>query len=89
MQVMAPQWIVAMCAGVTLLILWTTTIIGAAIWLMGKLNLLKAEILTDFQTKHDENTRRVNAMEALVMRHDIMLEPEFNGTGRTGRSAKQ
>lgn len=86
---MDPQWIVAICAGVTLLILWTSTIVGAAIWLMGKLNLIKAEILKDFQSKHDENTRRVNAMEALVMRHDIILEPEFNGTGKVSRSAKQ
>lgn len=86
---MDPQWIVAICAGVTLLILWTSTIVGAAIWLMGKLNLIKAEILKDFQAKHDENTRRVNAMEALVMRHDIILEPEFNGTGKASRSAKQ
>jgi hypothetical protein len=86
---MDPQWIVAICAGVTLLILWSTTIIGAAIWLMGKLKEIKEEILADFQTKHNENALKVAALETLVIRHDTILDPEFNGTGRTSRSIKQ
>jgi len=84
---MDPQWIIAICAGITLLILWTSTVIGAAIWLMGKLNELKAEILADFRLKHDENAEKVEALRTLVMRHDILLEPEFNGTGLRRRSA--
>jgi len=79
---MDPEWIVAICAGVTLLILWTTTIIGGAVWLMGKLKELKEEILADFDLKHKANEQTVKAIEALVMRHDIQLNPEFNGSGK-------
>jgi hypothetical protein len=82
-----PQWIIAICAGTTLLILWTSTVIAAAIWLMGKLNEMKAEILADFKQKHDENTKTVEALRTLVMRHDILLDPEFNGSGLRRRSA--
>jgi hypothetical protein len=38
---MMAQWIMVIFAGVTLLILWTSTIIGAAIWLVGQLKELK------------------------------------------------
>lgn len=83
------QWIMAAFAGITLLILWTSTVIGAAIWLMSKLNELKEEILADFKTKHEENSKKVQAMEVLVMRHDLILEPEFNGSASGYRRAKQ
>jgi hypothetical protein len=76
---MDPQWIIAICAGVTLLILWSTTIIGGAIWLMRQLKELKTEILADFDNKHQENSRKVDALETLVIRHETILEPEFNG----------
>lgn len=78
---MDPQWIMAICAGITLLILWSTTIIGGAIWLMRQLKELKKEILDDFERKHKENARKVDALETLVIRHETILEPEFNGTG--------
>jgi hypothetical protein len=83
------QWIMVIFAGVTLLILWTSTVIGAAIWLMSKLNELKKEILDDFKNKHEENSKKVQAMEVLVMRHDLILEPEFNGSASGSRRAKQ
>ncbi len=78
---MNPEWILAIFAGVTLLILWTSTVVGAVIWLTKQLRDLKAEILKDFKEKHDENAEKVEAMRELVMRHDIILDPEFNGTG--------
>lgn len=78
---MDPQWIIAICAGITLLILWSTTIIGAAVWLMAKLNAMKREILADLEIKHSENSRKVAALETLVVRHETILEPEFNGAG--------
>lgn len=80
---MNPEWIVAICAGVTLLILWTTTVIGGAVWLMRQFKSLKDEILRDFNAKHDANATTVKALEALVIRHDLILEPEFNGSGRS------
>lgn len=80
---MTPEWILAICAGVTLLILWTTTLIGGAIWLMRQFKSLKEEILEDFNAKHAVNTTAVQALEALVIRHDLILEPEFNGSGRS------
>lgn len=89
---MDPQWIIALIAGLTLLILWTTTVIGGAIWLMKQFKNLKEEILReilgDFNEKHGDNERTVKAMEALVMRHDLILEPEFNGSGRSQYLAK-
>lgn len=80
---MTPEWILAICAGVTLLVLWTTTVIGGAIWLMRQFKALKEEILRDFEAKHATNTTTVKALEALVIRHDLILEPEFNGSGRS------
>lgn len=86
---MTPEWILAICAAVTLLILWTGTVIGAAIWLMGKLKELKDEILEDFNAKHSANATTVQALEALVIRHDLILEPEFNGSGRSQYVARK
>lgn len=86
---MDPQWITAACAAAGLLITWTTSIAGAAVWLMRRLEANKREILDDFQAKHDENTRKVAALETLVIRHDTILDPEFNGTGKSFRTAKQ
>lgn len=86
---MTPEWILAICAGVTLLILWTTTVIGGAIWLMRQFKALKEEILRDFNTKHDANATTVKALEALVIRHDLILEPEFNGSGRSHYAARK
>lgn len=80
---MSPSWIAAICAAITLLILWTSTVIGGAVWLMRQFKALKEEILSDFEVKHSANATTVKALEALVMRHDIILEPEFNGSGRS------
>lgn len=86
---MNPEWIVAICAGVTLLILWTSTVIGGAVWLMRQFAKLEARILGDFDKKHKDNAETVNALEQLVMRHDLILEPEFNGSGRSHYISKQ
>lgn len=86
---MDPTWIIATCAAATLLVTWTSTIAGAAIWLMRRLDSIKKEILTDFQAKHEENTRKVAALETLVIRHDTILDPEFNGAGKTSRAGRQ
>lgn len=82
---MDPQWIIALCAAAGLLITWTSSIAGAAIWLMRRLDSIKREILADFHAKHEENNRKVAALETLVIRHDTMLDPEFNGSGRASR----
>lgn len=76
---MDPQWIIAACAAAGLLITWTTTTAGAAIWVLSRINSMKKEILEDFQKKHDENAVKVEAIRALVIRHETLLEPEFNG----------
>lgn len=60
-----------------LVILWTITVIGFATWFQGKLEKLKTEIITDFNTKHQANELTMKAMEKLVMRHDLLLDPEF------------
>lgn len=86
---MDPQWIIAACAAAGLLITWTTTMMGAAIWIMRRFDAMKREILTDFAVKHAENSKKVAALETLVIRHDTILDPEFNGTGRAVRSGRQ
>lgn len=85
---MDPQWILAICAAVTLLILWSGTVIGGAIWLMRQLKELKSEILEEFRQKHAENSTKVAALEVLVIRHDTILDPEFNGSGHTSRRSR-
>jgi len=84
-----PQWIIAGAAAVTLLITWTSTVVGAALWVVGRINKVKTEILDDIKAKHDENRIRVNAMQELLIRHDTILDPEFNGTGRHSRTGRQ
>lgn len=85
---LSPEWIVAICAAVTLLILWSTTIIGGALWLMRQLKDLKTEILNDFNEKHQANAQTVKALESLVIRHDVQLNPEFNGSGRAAHKER-
>lgn len=79
---MNPEWIVAGCALATLLILWTGTTVGVIVWLNKQFKSVKKEILEDFNMKHNANAITVEALQALVMRHDILLNPEFNGTGK-------
>lgn len=75
----------ALFAGITLLILWTGTVLGAGIWIMRLITRTKDEILRDFNMKHDANAKTVKALEALVIRHDVLLNPEFNGHGGSSR----
>jgi hypothetical protein len=79
---MDPQWIIAVCAAATLLIMWTSSIATGVVWLMRRLDSIKKEILSDFQTKHEENSEKVEALRTLVIRHDTILDPEFNGSGK-------
>jgi hypothetical protein len=76
---MTPEWVGAICAVVTLMLLYTGTILGAGFWLTNLLNKTKEEILTDFNAKHAANAQTVKALEELVIRHDVLLNPEFNG----------
>lgn len=85
---MDPQWIIAVCAAAGLLITWTTSVASAVIWLTSRLNKIKKEILDDFQAKHTENAEKVEALRVLVIRHDTILDPEFNGTGQVSRAKR-
>lgn len=75
-------WIIAACSVVTLLILMGSTVVGCAIWIMREFNRVKDEILRDFNLKHEANRQTVQALEVLVARHDILLNPEFTGRHR-------
>jgi hypothetical protein len=74
-----PEFYVAVFAGITLIIYFTTVIVGAAISIFRKIDKMKSEILTDVNVKHRENDARYQALNALVIRHDVQLNPEFNG----------
>lgn len=76
---MTPEMITAICAVVTLVIYFTGTIAGAVIFLWKKIDGVKAELLADVKTKHDENRMRVDAMQTLIIKHDTILSPEWNG----------
>lgn len=71
---MTPQLIIAGC---TLLIFWTVTVLGGATWLQNQLKSVKTEILSDFDKKHNANNIRIEAMNELLIRHDVLLNPEF------------
>jgi len=86
---LTPEWVLAICAGVTLLVLWTASSIGAVLWITNAINRVKKEILADFQTKHDANEKTVKALEVLVIRHDTILNPEFNGSGASSKHRHQ
>ena len=81
-------WVLAICAVIGLLITWTTTVIGAALWVSGKIEKVKTAILKDISTKHEENRHRVDALQALVIRHETILDPEFNGSGHVRMSQR-
>lgn len=64
-------------AGLSLLILYTVTIIGGGVWLQNQLKGLKEEILMDFTSKHNANDKRYEALNTIVIRHDTILNPEW------------
>jgi len=86
---MDPTWIIAACTAAGLMITWTSTMIGAALWIVGKINKVKTEILDDIRKKHEENRVRVDAMQTLLIRHDTILDPEFNGVGKHSARSRQ
>lgn len=83
---MDPTWILAGCAVATLLITWTTSTAIFVGWILRKMDGLKADILADSQKKHEENREKVDAIRTLVIRHDLLLNSEFNGSGQAGRA---
>jgi len=84
-----PGWVIAGCAAVTLVIFWTVQAIIGSIWLMRQLSSLERRIIDDLDRKHNSNVAVLHAMEKLVMRHDFILEPEFNGSGRNEYMRRQ
>jgi hypothetical protein len=74
-----PEFYVAIFSGVTLLIYIGAVVLGATVFIWNKLDGMKAEILSDVKEKHEQNQRRYDALNTLVIRHDTMLDPEFNG----------
>lgn len=56
-------------AGATLLILWTSSILGLAAWISKQFTLLRA----DFDAKHKENSLRYDRINMLVIRHETLL----------------
>lgn len=79
---MTPGLFQAIFAGVTLLILWSTTLAGAVVWIVNRIGKAKDEIMADFNAKHESNIQTVKALETLVIRHDVILNAEFNGHGQ-------
>ncbi|WP_407155161.1 hypothetical protein [Bradyrhizobium sp. STM 3557] len=73
----------------TLLILIMGTVVGATLWIIRQIRDMKKEILADFDQKHSDNAATIKALEQLVLRHDLILEPEFNGSGRSQYTARQ
>lgn len=67
----------AIIAGATFMVFWTASILGLAAWISKQFRFLRE----DFDTKHRENSVRYEALNVLVIRHETMLHPEFNGGG--------
>lgn len=86
---MSPEMVVAVTAGVTLLILWSATVFKASSWITSLVKNTKDEILEDFSKKHEENARTVKALETLVIRHDVILNAEFGSLRPNGQAQRQ
>lgn len=71
----------AVFAGVSLLIYFTATMIGGVVFILGRIEKAKNEILTDVKSRHEENRLRVDILQQLVIRHDAWLNPEYDGPG--------
>jgi hypothetical protein len=76
---MTSELFIAICAGVTLLIYFTASMVGLCVAVFRKIDTIKTEILADVNEKHKENRNRVDALQTLVIRHDTILAPEFDG----------
>jgi hypothetical protein len=68
----------AIFAGVTLLLYFSATLVGAIIAIFKKIDNAQKAILEDVNRKHEENRIRVDALQTLVIRHDTILSPEFS-----------
>jgi hypothetical protein len=75
----SPEFYVALFSGVTLLLTMSGVIVGATMFIINRIDKMKIEILSDVNAKHESNHRRYEALNALVIRHDTILDPEFNG----------
>jgi len=84
-----PSWIIAICSVAGLLITWTGSIAGAVVWIGKRLDTNKEAIIGLINEKHEENRIRVDAMQAMLIRHDTILDPEFNGSGMVRRTASK
>lgn len=74
----AENW-TAVIAGATFMVFWTATVLGLAAWISKQLNNLRDSLIINFDAKHAANAQRYDALNALVIRHDTILNPEFNG----------
>ncbi len=63
---LTPELFTAICAGVTLLIYFTGSIIGAVVFIFRKIDRLRDQILTDVDAKHSENNKRIGALENVI-----------------------
>lgn len=64
-------------AGLTFVILYSGTLVGVVVWIQRRIEENRRELQKDFDRKHLENSRIMRALEALVLRHDVLLNPEW------------
>ncbi len=76
-----PQLMETIFAGLSLLVYLTATMAGGLMFILRKIDDSKREILTDVRARHEENRLRVDAIQQLVIRHDTLLNPEYDGSG--------
>lgn len=74
---MTPEIFTAVCAGVTLLIYFTASIIGMVVAIFRKIDKSREATIAYVDTKHAENNLRYEAMNTLVVQHECILNPEF------------
>lgn len=64
-------------AGLTFVLLYSGTLVGVVVWIQRRIEENRRELQKDFDRKHLENSRTMRALEALVLRHDTLLNPEW------------
>lgn len=64
----AETWM-AVIAGATFLVFWTGSILGLGVYITNQFGKLRS----DFDAKHRENGERYDKINALVIRHETIL----------------
>lgn len=77
----------ALIAGASFMVLLIGSILTGVGWLSRQIKQSCDAIIRDMTQKHDENNRRYEALNVMVIRHDTWLNPDYSRV--TGNSSRE